>query len=344
MAAPKAVPLEAVTLARAAGAKLKRAMAFLTEVAGGPEAAKSLAQQAEKVLGEKAQRLSVFRKAIPRSLSEIGRAALTRHLSLLTALAGDSDTARVVRAVLKTKEPAFAALLDRLPLVEFLDLIEKETPALKSAAKAGRAAVVKRIANGLNELAGVFHPEIIATFRKRAGVVTAAIKKSRAFQQQFKLLETEPSIIFSIRAAPVKGSEKASKLFVDARAVLRVRRVKDGKIMFVKLGDVQVKSTNVSELSDQFLSDALRDARGTDFAYRNRKSGPIPAGAFIDAAQAKLVKAGLINPYGAGHGSFNPSRVTKANSALTPKYVVHDVPLSVTERLAKLIGDAILGN
>jgi hypothetical protein len=112
--------------------------------------------------------------------------------------------------------------------------------------------------------------------------------------------------------------------------------------MFVKLGDVQVKSTSVAELADQFLSDAVREGRGTDFAFRDAHGGHIRFDAFIDPAEVKLIKQGLINPIGVGHGGFNPARVTAQNRRLKPIFIPHDILLKTSEALAKAFVDEIL--
>jgi hypothetical protein len=68
---------------------------------------------------------------------------------------------------------------------------------------------------------------VIAELRNRAKSVVAAIKKHPTFLKEFELLDEEPTLIFRMRAAGVKGSEKASRLFADALGALRVRRLSD---------------------------------------------------------------------------------------------------------------------
>jgi hypothetical protein len=334
MAVSKPVPAVPANLGRAVAAKI---LATLRSVAGPLETAKGLAASVSRAMEARALRLRVFMPAITRSVEDIGTST-SMMVRRLRALLPENRTVKAVLAVMNQPKPEFEKVLERLPAPELIELLDKELPRLVGATKPTRAEIVKRIANALNEWCGVFHPDVIGRMRALA----KAILQDPLFRKEFEFLDSEPSAIFQLRAAGVKGSDKPFRLFVDARYVLRVRRITDDKIMFVKLGSVQVKSTNVAELLEQFLTDELRETRGTDFAYRNRQGGLIPATAFIDPAKPRLALRGLIQPIGVGHGQLDPRRVTMRNPALKPVFIESDVPLKTLEAMARAIADAYL--
>jgi hypothetical protein len=339
VAKPKPVAALPFALAATVGRKLR---ATLKSVAGAGPAAEALAKSASKMLERRAGQLTVFLPAIARSLEDVGKSVLARRVQLMAALLGDTPVLKVIAKVLRKKKPAIVLVLDRLPLSELMALLEKEMPKALKAAKAEKARIVKRLTNGINELSGIFHPDVIAQLERRAARVFEGMRKHPTFLKEFKVLEDgKPSIILSMRAAGVEGSAKATKQFVDARGVIRVLRLSDGQIFFVKLGDVQVKSTNVRDLIEQFPSDKVREARGLDFAFRDRQGGHIPFSSFIDPVEAGLVGRRM-QPIGVGQGFFDPKLVTNIDSALRPLYIPHDTPLSTSAELAKAFVDAML--
>lgn len=199
---------------------------------------------------------------------------LAKWATLLPNVETLRNALRVATHLSTLKRTDITGALDRMPTDFFPVWVDQLKTAYAAARNAKqRATAIQHAVDELNEILGLFHPEVIARYVERASALATELRSRPAFNKRFEILSNTPEILRCVKAPGVKGSKVATRLSVDGMPVLRVADRETKEVYYVMLGDIQVKSSNVRELvfgeggrPGQLLRDNLRTRRGLDIS------------------------------------------------------------------------------
>lgn len=271
---------------------------------------------------------------------------LMRRLQKLTKVMPGLQTAdaalRAASHLVGKQRAEFRAALDRLPTDFFLSWVDElRTRYATCRNAADRAAVVQRAVDELNEMTALFHPELIRRYGERARSVAAQLNARPQFRELFKIESDTPQILRFVKAPGVKGSVLPTRSSVDGLPVLVLTHRDTGVRYYLMLGDVQVKSFNVSELvvgeggrPGQLVRDRLRKGRGLDIAIFSPEGMTIPRERLIDPTQHG-VAADEVGVTVLGQRALTASeRKRLARRRIRADDVVHDVSTTTSREMA----------